>query len=101
MEPQNQNEPGKHTSIWAEDPELFDMQVIALLTALAERDGKSLGPSMTTALHHAAHRLWEFWNEDEDGDEGEEGAPLSMCEGDSSPTPRPVEELLDAALMFG
>ena len=54
---------------------------------------------MTTALYHAARRLWEFWNEDED--EGEEGAPLSMCEGDSSPTPRPVEELPDAALMFG
>lgn len=100
MEPQNQNEPGKHTSIWAEDPELFDMQVIALLTSLAERDGKSLGPSMTTALHHAARRLWEFWNEDEDeGDEA--GAPLSMCDGDSSPAPRPVEELPDAALMFG
>ena len=99
MESQNQNEPGKQTSIGAEDPELFDMQVIALLMSLAERDGKSLGPSMTTALDHAARRLWEFWNEDED--EGEEGGPLSMCEGDSSPTPRPVEEFPDTALMFG
>ncbi len=99
MEPQNQNEPGKHTSIGAKDPELFDMQVVALLTSLAERDGKSLGPSMTMALYHAARRLWEFWNEDED--EGEEGAPLSMCEGDSSPPPRPVEEFLDTARMFG
>lgn len=99
MEPQNQNEPGKQTSIGAEDPELFDMQVVALLMSLAERDGKSLGPSMTTALYHAARRLWEFWNEDED--EGEEGAPLSMCEGDSIPTLRPVEELPDTARMFG
>ena len=99
MESQNQNEPGKQTSIGAEDPELFDMQVIALLMSLAERDGKSLGPSMTKALYHAARRLWECWYDDED--EGEEGAPLSMCEGDSIPTLRPVEELPDTARMFG
>lgn len=89
----------ERSGIWDNDPEIMDARVMTLLLSLAEQHGKSLGPSMTTALYHAARRLWEFWNEDED--EGEEGAPLSMCEGDSSPTPRPVEELPDTALMFG
>lgn len=67
-----------------EDPELADMQTMVLLTSLVEQHGDTFGPTMKAALLHAARRLWEFWN-DEDEDADEDG-PLSV---DTRDDPRP------------
>jgi len=74
-----------------EDLELVDMQAMALLTSLAEQHGDTFGPTMTAALLHAARRLWEFWN-DEDDDTDEDG-PLSMDARDD-PHPGPSSGVL-------
>lgn len=66
------------------DLELVDMQALVLLTSLAEQAGDTFGPTMKAALLHAARRLWEFWN-DEDEDTDEDG-PLSV---DARDDPRP------------
>lgn len=81
-----------------EDLELVDMQAMALLTSLAEQHGDTFGPTMTAALLHAARRLWEFWN-DEDDDADEDG-PLSVdTPDDPRPGPSPAA-LLESMTMF-
>lgn len=83
------------------DPEIVDMQVVALLTSLAEQQGSALGRTMTEALLHAAHRLCEFWDDDEE-DEPFAGGPNCVDASEpSAPTSSPPHgETPDTLGMF-
>lgn len=89
----------ERSGTWEADPEIMDARVMTLLLSLAEQHGKSLGPSMEAALRHAAHRLWEFWNDDEDG--GDESGPLTIGDGDEGAPVGGTEGLPEIMRMFG
>lgn len=91
----------ERSGTWDNDPEIMDARVMTLLLSLAEQHGKSLGPSMEGALRYAARRLWELWNEDEDGGEGDESGPLTIDGGAEGAPAGGTEELPEIIRMFG
>lgn len=78
-----------------DSPDLVDVWAAAILTSVAERDAQMIGPSAVDALQYAARRLMEMWEEDGDGEDGDDG-PLAVdpeeggTPGPASPSGRPV-----------
>lgn len=88
----------------AGDPKVVDMQVVALLTSLAEQQGSTLGRTMTMALYHAARQLWELWNDDEEDEKDEPftggSCYVEVSEEDVLPSEPPQKESSDVMGMF-